>query len=233
MAPQPIYLTVLQHLRKQVSQGRLKPGSRMPSENEIVRQFGISRMTANRVLSLLAAQGVVTRVAGVGTFVAEPRVHSHPLQVRSIADEIRARGHAHECRVLKIETTRAGAEWAGRCGVPAGARLHHSLLLHLENGVPLQLEDRHVNPKLVHDYLLHDFTRTTPHEVLMRAAPIQHAEHTVRAVFPDAALRKLLALGRSEACLLVRRRTWSDGQVVSAADLYHAGSRYELTGQFS
>ncbi len=72
MAPQPIYLTVLQHLRKQVSQGRLKPGSRMPSENEIVRQFGISRMTANRVLSLLAAQGVVTRVAGVGTFVAAP-----------------------------------------------------------------------------------------------------------------------------------------------------------------
>ncbi|MGE0581334.1 MAG: histidine utilization repressor [Steroidobacteraceae bacterium] len=232
MAPQPIYQTVLQHLLKQISQGRFKPGSRLPSENDLVRQFGISRMTANRVLSLLAADGVVTRIAGVGTFVAEPRVHSHPLQVTSIADEIRARGHAHECRVLKLESTRANAEWAERCDVPAGTRLDHSLLLHLENGTPLQLEDRYVNPKLVRDYLRHDFTRTVPHAILMGAAPIQHAEHTVRAVCPDTALRRLLALGKSEACLLVRRRTWSDRQVVSAADLYHAGSRYELTGQF-
>lgn len=233
MAPQPIYQTILQHLVKRISQGRLRPGSRMPSEHDLVRQFGISRMTANRVLSLLAADGIVTRVAGVGTFVAEPRVHSHPLQVRSIAEEIRARGHAHRWRVLKLESVRASAELAERLGVPAGSKLDHSLLLHLENDTPLQLEDRYVNPKLVRGYLRHDFDRTIPHDILMSAAPLQRAEHTVRAVHPDATLRRLLALGRSEACLLVRRRTWSDRQVVSAADPHHAGSRYELTGHFS
>ena len=204
----------------------------MPSEHELVKQFNISRMTANRVLSQLATDGVVTRVAGVGTFVAEPRIHSHPLQIRNIADEIHARGHTHECRVLTLTTVSATDELAERCAVPIGAKLDHSLLIHLENGAPLQLEDRYVNPKLIRNYLSNDFTKVTPHEVLIRAAPIQRAEHTVRAIYPDAALRKLLALKKNDACLLVRRRTWSEQRIVSAADLYYPGSRYELTGQF-
>lgn len=204
----------------------------MPSEHELVKQFSISRMTANRVLSQLATEGVVTRVAGVGTFVAEPRVHAHPLQIRNIADEIRSRGHAHECRVISLATVPATDELAERLAVHVGTKLDHSLLIHLENGTPLQLEDRYVNPKLIRNYLSNDFTHITPHEVLMRAAPIQRAEHIVRAIYPDRELRKLLALKRDDACLLVRRRTWSEQRIVSAADLYYPGSRYELTGQF-
>jgi GntR family transcriptional regulator, histidine utilization repressor len=232
LAALALYQKVQRHLLEQIAQGHLKPGTRVPSEHELVKQFSISRMTANRVLSQLATEGVVTRVAGVGTFVAEPRVHSHPLQIRNIADEIRARGHAHECRVLSLATVPATDELAERCAVAIGAKLDHSLLVHLENGSPLQVEDRYVNPKLIRNYLSHDFTQVTPHEVLIRAAPIQRAEHIVRAMLPDSAMRKLLALKRDEACLLIRRRTWSDQRIVSAADLYHPGSRYELTGQF-
>jgi GntR family transcriptional regulator, histidine utilization repressor len=227
-----LYQKVQRHLLEQIAQGHLKPGNRVPSEHELVRQFSISRMTANRVLSQLATEGVVTRVAGVGTFVAEPRVHAHPLQIRNIADEIHARGHSHECRVISLTTVQATDELAERCAVAIGSKLDHSLLVHLENGAPLQVEDRYVNPKLVRNYLAHDFTKVTPHEVLIRAAPIQRAEHIVRAMLPDRAMRKLLALKKDEACLLIRRRTWSEQRIVSAADLYHPGSRYELTGQF-
>lgn len=227
-----LYQKVQRHLLEQIAQGRLKPGNRVPSEHELVKQFSISRMTANRVLSQLATDGVVTRVAGVGTFVAEPRVHSHPLQIRNIADEIRARGHTHGCRVITLATVHATDELAERLAVAIGTKLDHSLLVHLENGAPLQVEDRYVNPRLIRNYLAHDFTQVTPYEVLISAAPIQRAEHVVRAMLPDRAMRKLLALKKDEACLLIRRRTWSDQRIVSAADLYHPGSRYELTGQF-
>ena len=86
----------------------------------------------------------------------------------------------------------------------------------------------HVNPLAAPGYLANDFTRTTPHEFLIRVAPLQRAEHTVRALVPEWRIRRLLKLEADEACLLIRRRTFSQGRVASLADLYHPGSRYEL-----
>ena len=228
----PRYLQVKQYILEQISGGNLRAGARVPSENELVRELEVARMTANRALRELAADGVLVRVAGVGTFVAERRVHSHPLEVRNIADEIRSRGHEYEARIVSLGPVSASREIAERCGVSAGARLEHSLLIHFEGGVPLQVEDRYVNPTVVSGYLRNDFTRITPHEFLMQAAPLQRAEHTVRAVIPDARIRRMLKLDAADACLLIRRRTWAGGRIATVADLYHPGSRYELTGAF-
>jgi GntR family histidine utilization transcriptional repressor len=223
---------VKQFILRQIAGGALRAGARIPSENELVRELDVARMTANRALRELAADGVLVRVAGVGTFVAEPRVHSHPLEVRNIADEIRSRGHEYEAKIVFVGSVSASRELGERCGVTAGARLDHSLLVHSEGGAPLQVEDRYVNPTVVPGYLRNDFTRTTPHEFLMQAAPLQRAEHTVRALIPDSRIRRMLKLDASDACLLIRRRTWAGGRIATVADLYHPGSRYELTGAF-
>jgi GntR family transcriptional regulator, histidine utilization repressor len=228
----PRYVQVKQFILRQISGGALRAGARVPSENELVRELDVARMTANRALRELAADGVLVRVAGVGTFVAEQRVHSHPLEVRNIADEIRSRGHEHEAKVVFLGAISATREIGERCGVTAGARLDHSLLIHFEGGAPLQVEDRYVNPTVVSGYLRNDFTRVTPHEFLMQAAPLQRAEHTVRAVIPEGRIRRMLKLDATDACLLIRRRTWAGGRIATVADLYHPGSRYELAGAF-
>lgn len=226
------YRQVKQFVLDRVADGRLKPGGRVPSENELVRELEVSRMTANRALRELAAEGLLIRVAGVGTFVAEQRVHSHPLAVRSIADEIRERGHRHTLRLISKGAVAATPELAGRCGVATGARLDHSLIVHYEDATPLQVEDRYVNPVVIRGYLRNDFTRVTPHDFLMEAAPLQRAEHTVRAVAPDTRIRRLLKLEPHEPCLLILRRTWANGKIATVADLHYPGSRYELTGSF-
>jgi GntR family histidine utilization transcriptional repressor len=226
------YLQVKQYVLSRISAGTLAVGDRVPSENELVRELDVSRMTANRALRELAADGVLVRVAGVGTFVAEQRAQAHPLEVRNIADEIRSRGHEYVAKVLFHGSISASRDLAERCGVAAGARLDHTLLVHFEGALPLQVEDRYVNPAVVPDYLQNDFSTITPHEYLMRAAPLQQAEHTVRAVMPDKRIRRMLKLETGDACLLIMRRTWSSGRIATVADLYHPGSRYELSGSF-
>jgi GntR family transcriptional regulator, histidine utilization repressor len=223
------YLQVKHFILEQIAGGSLPAGARVPSENELTRTLTVSRMTANRALRELAADGVLVRIAGVGTFVAEQRVHAHPLEVRNIADEVRGRGHDYKVRVNALAAVRASHELAERCGVKSGATLDYSLLTHLEDGVPLQVEERYVNPQVAPGYLDNDFTRTTPHEFLIRVAPLQRAEHTVRAIAPERRIRRLLRLEDGEACLLILRRTFSHGRIASIADLYHPGSRYELT----
>ncbi len=222
------YLQVKHYVLERIAGGLLRSGERVPSENELVRELAVSRMTANRALKELTQDGVLVRVAGVGTFVAEQRVHAHPLEVRNIADEIRARGHDYRVKVIELASVSATAELAERFEVKPASALAYSLLTHYEGALPLQVEERYVNPSVAPGYLENDFTRVTPHEFLIRIAPLQRAEHTVRALSPERRIRRLLKLDATEACLLIRRRTFSRGRVASLADLYHPGSRYEL-----
>jgi GntR family histidine utilization transcriptional repressor len=231
-ALQPLYLRVKRHILDNIGSGRWATSTRVPSENDIVKSFGVSRMTANRALRELSDEGVLVRVAGVGSFVADRQAHAHPLEIRGIADEIRDRGHVHRAEIVSLDRVRAVADLAESFGVAPRSELFCSVIVHFENERAVQLEDRYVLPKLAPDYLKVDFTTTTPYDYLTRVAPLQEAEHVLRAVMPDDRTRKLLTMKRDEPCLLMIRRTWTAGQIASVARLYYPGSRYELSGRF-
>jgi GntR family transcriptional regulator, histidine utilization repressor len=229
---QPLYLQVKRHILDNIGSGKWATSARVPSENDLVKSFGVSRMTANRALRELQDEGVLVRIAGVGSFVADRHAHGHPLQIRGIDTEIRERGHAHRAETIALERVRAVGELAKDFGVAARSELYYSAIVHFENEQPIQLEDRYVLAALAPDYMKVDFTRTTPHEHLIKVAPLQEAEHLLRAEMPDARVRKLLGMQRDEPCLVVIRRTWTSNQIASVARLYHPGSRYELSGRF-
>lgn len=230
---EPRYKQVKSHVLRMIGTGQLQPNDRVPSENKLVEQLSVSRMTVNRALRELAEDGYVVRLAGVGTFVADSRPHSDVLRVRNIADEIIARGHTHAAKVLVLEEVAADQRLVDKLEVRPGDILYHSLILHLESGQPIQLEDRYVCPQLAPDYLNIDFTTVTPNVYLSNVAPLHTAEHVIRASIPTAKVRRLLKMNQAEPCLVIRRRTWSGGRPVSLAELSHPGSTYELTGTMS
>jgi GntR family histidine utilization transcriptional repressor len=229
---QPLYLQVKRHILDNIGSGKWEISARVPSENEIVKSFGVSRMTANRALRELRDEGVLVRIAGVGSFVADRHAHAHPLEIRSIAEEIRDRGHLHRAEIVSLERIRAVGTLAEDFGIAPRSDLFRSEIVHFENDHPLQLEERCVLPALAPDYLTVDFSRTTPYDYLVKVAPLQEAEHLLRAVMPDQRTRKLLAMKRDEPCLLMIRRTWTAGRIASVARLYYPGSRYEMSGRF-
>ena len=216
-----------------ISSGELKPGDRVPSENELVETMSVSRMTANRALRELNDEGYVERVAGRGTFVSDFRSRSHLLEVHNIADEIAQRGHTHAGRVLKQSRQRARGEIARALNVQQGTEVFHLLLVHTENEMPVQLEDRHVVASFAPRCIDQDFESVTPSAYLTGVAPLQEAEQIVRASMPNAAVRQHLHMAANEPSLVVIRRTWSRGRPVTFARLHHPGSRYELTGHYT
>ena len=233
MSATPRYKQLKQDIIARISRGELRPRDRVPSENDLVDSAGVSRMTANRALRELNDEGYVERVAGVGTFVADFRAASHVLEVRNIADEIARRGHRHTSRVLRKQTCPASGDIARKLQIEKGADVHRVVLVHFENERPIQLEDRHVDQGFGPNFHEQDFARLTPAAWLSGLAPLQEAEHTVRAAMPDALVRRQLGLGAGEPCLIVTRRTWANGRPVSIAELHHPGSRFELTGRYT
>lgn len=227
------YATVKAALRERIAAGGWAPGFRLPSERELVHSFGCARMTVQRALRELEEEGLIERRRGSGSYVAELHPISNLLQVRDIHDEIRERGHVHATRVIEAGRERAAADTARAMKLGRGAAVFHLRLVHLENGVPIQLEDRHVNPALVPDLLARDFTRVTPSFVLFEQAPLTEAEQVVEAVLADDRQAQWLDVSPGSPLLMVSRRTVSQGVVASVARLYHPGARYRLLGRFS
>ncbi|PIJ48688.1 histidine utilization repressor [Erwinia sp. OLTSP20] len=230
--PAPIYQRVKQAIIHQIVAGRWKARQRVPSESELVNELGVSRMTINRALRELTSEGYLIRMQGVGTFVAENKGYTAMLEVHNIAEEIAQRGHQHSCNILRLRTVKAGPEQAAVLGLTTGQDVFQSLIVHYENDLPVQLEDRLVNPQVVPGYLQQDYHQMTPYTYLMRVAPLTAGEHVVEAVLPDARQCALLMLEQDEPCLLIRRQTWSDTRIVTYARLLYPGSRYKLVGRF-
>lgn len=216
-----------------ITSGELQPSDRVPSENELVASMSVSRMTANRALRELNDEGYVDRIAGRGTFVSDFRSQSHLLEVHNIADEIGRRGHTHSSKVIRQSLQHARGDVAKALHVEQGTEVFHLLLVHFENGIPVQLEDRHIVASFAPECLEQDFEAVTPSAYLTSIAPLQEAEQVVRASMPNAAVMQQLKLDRTEPCLVVIRRTWSNRRPATFARLHHPGSRYELTGHYT
>src|SRR6185369_14438632 len=121
------YARVKQHLKQGLASGRWPPGALMPSEAELVAEFGVSRMTVNRALRELQAEGLVERSQGVGTFAAPLHRVSSTLTIRDLHEEIGSRGHHHHASVHLQRAERASTALAAQLGVPTGARVYHTL----------------------------------------------------------------------------------------------------------
>ena len=111
-----LYQQVKEHIARKIQDGSWKAGDRLPSENDLVTQFGMSRMTVNRALRELAEQGVIVRVAGVGSFVAEEKPQSTLLRIANIGEEITQRGHDHRFELISMRRASASPVSTGLRG---------------------------------------------------------------------------------------------------------------------
>jgi GntR family histidine utilization transcriptional repressor len=226
------YARVKQHLKDGLAAGRWPPGALMPSEAELVAEFAVSRMTVNRALRELQGEGLVLRTQGVGTFAAPLHPVSSTLTIHDLHDEIVARGHAHEARVQLQRQEPATAALAAQLGLDAGAAVFHTLIVHLENGVPLQCEDRYVSPAAAPGYLKADFTQMTPTQYLFQHTALWRAQYSIEAARPTGQEARLLGVAADAPCLVVVRRTFSSEAPITIARLVHPGTRYALHGDF-
>ncbi|MGI2114715.1 histidine utilization repressor [Shewanella frigidimarina] len=227
------FAQIKQFILSRIETGEWQENDRVPSENQLTELFACSRMTARRALTELVDSGVLERTQGVGTFVAGLKSQSSLLAIRNIADEIKDRGHGYSVNQLELTQIEASTAVSNALGLELGSPVFYSVLVHCEQGLPLQVEERYVNPLLVPDYLQQDFSSHTPHEYLSAVAPLTEAKHTVEAIMANELLQQRLSIAATEPCLQILRRTWSRQGVVSFARLVHPGSKFKLGGHLT
>lgn len=229
----PLGARIKRFILDKIISGEWQEGHRIPSEGELSKLFGTARMTVHVALRDLAAEGVLLRSPRTGTSVAPSKPQSTFLEIRNIHDEIINRGHLHSVEVLLLAVEPCDIHTATELNIQPGSEVFHSEIVHKENGRPIQIECRYVNPAFARNYHKQDFTRITPHEYLMSLGPLEEAEHIIQAVTPDKKTRELLKMAPDESALLLRRRTWSRGLTVTSVRLIHPGQRFSLFGRIT
>lgn len=227
-----LYKQVKAYILEAIKSGQLQVGSKIPSEPELMKRLGVSRMTVNRAMRELAAEGYLVRTQGVGTFVSMHRSQGALIEVKSIDEEIACWGGCHYCKVLLQSKEKASRELSDAFGILRGSPVFHSVVVHFDGDIPILFSDRYVNPSIAPHYLEQDFQKTTPTRYLVSVAPIEEAEHTVEASIPDEKIRTWLKMKKNEPCLILHRKTWSFGMVATNSKLVYPGLRYRLKGRF-
>jgi GntR family transcriptional regulator len=143
----PIYSQLNDKLRALLRGGEFKAGDKFPTEREIGERFGVSRVTANKAVSNLVAEGVLEFKKGVGTFVRGGALDYDLAALVSFTDKAAAAGKQPATRVLRFATMRAaqaGAEVLGALRIQPQDELFYLERLRLTDGTPVIVERRHI-----------------------------------------------------------------------------------------
>jgi len=198
--------------------GEWPPGHRIPNEHELMALYGCARMTVNKVLSALAAAGLIERRRKAGSFVKRPVEQSAVLEIPDIKGQVTAAGHAYDYRLL--HSRRQARELVLDC-------------CHLADGLPYAYEQRRIMLDVIPQAAAADFRQEAPGSWLLSHVPWHEAEHVITAQLADNSIAAQLAVEPGSPCLVVDRKTWRSGQLVTSVRMWYPGATFALTAKFT
>ncbi|MDE2436657.1 MAG: UTRA domain-containing protein [Sphingomonadales bacterium] len=222
----PLGESIRQSFERRILSGELAPGSRLPTEQEIMAEFGCSRMTVSKALSALTTAGLIERRKRAGTFVVRPRVHAMVLEVPDLAAQVAARGQAYRFRLHRRN------EEMVQDGHLAGQRALHLGGTHFADGEPLAIEDRLVSLAAVPAIADADLAAESPGTWLLHHVPWTEADTRIFATGANPAEAEALGLNPGAPCLCIERRTWRGDEPITTVRQLFVASGYELVAHF-
>jgi GntR family histidine utilization transcriptional repressor len=229
----PMGERIRMELETHIVSGQWLPGHRIPSEHELMAQYSCSRMTMNKVLSGMAATGLIVRRRRAGSFVAAPQGERAMMEIQDFATEALRRGHAYRHDILGRRVEKASETQVRDIGLRRGSEIVRVRCVHYMSDVPSAYEERTISLATVPAAREERFRQIPPGDWLLRNVPWTQAEHVIRARSADRRLGEMLGLRPGVACLVLERRTWHQGALVTHVTITYPGERHWFVGRFS
>jgi GntR family transcriptional regulator len=233
--PIPLYHQLKTILLERVKSGELKANDKLPSEDEIAEQYGISKATVRQAIGELANEGLIRREQGRGTYVAEQKIEQGPRALTGFTEEMRNRGLRSNSRVLKQRVIKADAEAAEKLRIHEGDSLFELTRLRLADGEAMGLQTAHILLALAPGLEDEDFSASL-YDVLENKYGLvpNTAEETHTAVLLEPREAKLLKVPAGSPALAAERITYlADGRPFELVKSIMRGDRYKIILQLS
>lgn len=227
----PFYFQLYEILRDKIARGDWQPGDVLPTENDLLDQYEVSRSTIRQALDMLVNEGQIYRQRGRGTFVSHPTVEQGISRIVSFTEDMRQRGMEPHTVVLASGLVEAQEQIAEKLNIQPGEALARLERLRLADGEPMSIEEtflvhRFCPGVLDWDYAQHPLRQTLRDRFSIR---FTYARQRIHAINAPKKLADKLAIAPNAALLYIERISYSDQDIpVEFIRFYHRGDRYVL-----
>ena len=231
-----LYHQILQSLTGRIESGEIGVGDRLPSEADLVAEFGVSRTTARRALDELRRQGLVRREPGRGTFLASPRLRSNLAYLHSFSEEIERWGYTPGVRLISQEERAADEEVAARLGVEVGEGVLYVRRLRLADERPIFVCNSYLPISRFPALKDADYGTVSLSRLLEERTgrQIEHARQWIGAATAAPDVAGLLEISAGVPVLEIRRITCVTGnEPAEAVEAYFHPERYQHYNELS
>jgi GntR family transcriptional regulator len=230
----PLYIKIRESLRERILSGELERGQRLPAEDELAAQFGVSRMTVRQGISDLINDGLMYRRHGVGTFVSFPHIERDHSRLTNFFDNSNLQGIKAEAKILNVIV------------IPAKPRIAKALMISIQepvinietlrkaDDVPITLHDAYIP-----QYLFPDLTGGEAEHLDVQnlwtkfeqyGYPVNRAVQKLEAQLANQELAEILKIQPGAPILYKERTVYADdGTPVEFTYCYNRGDMYSLT----
>lgn len=226
----PLYYQLGTILREQILSGDHRPGAQLPTEAELVVEYGVSRITVRQALRSLEEEGLIRREAGRGTFVTGDPSGPDTIQMDGSLDDLISMGQSTSVKLLDLREVAATRRDAEVFGSEAGSpivqctrlRLYHDEpYAHIVNRIPKAIADRFDDHDWETGALLESLAR-----IGLRPGD---ADQRVRATLATASLARVLETPIGAPLLSVDRVVWTDqGEAIERVHTDYRSDIYSL-----
>jgi DNA-binding GntR family transcriptional regulator len=225
----PLYFQIHAQLLRIIQSGRLRAGDLLPSEEELSRNYKVSRMTVRQALQMLKSQGLATRHRGQGSFVTRPRLEKDIAHLCGFSAEMRALGMKASSRVLEAGIVPASPEVAAQLHIAVGAAIFLLRRLRLSDDSPVAIEQSSLPRERMPGIERVDFSRRSLYQILRERYGVRfsRADEVLEARSARQSESALLETPPRASLLVISRTLWSaDGYPIEAAHSIYRGDRY-------
>ncbi len=227
----PLYYQLSHLVRMRIEAGTISSNGRLPSEQALCREFGVSRTTIRQALAVLKARGLLSGRRGAGTFVSEGP--GPGLVVRASGDPLH-HGLGTKVQIASIETTAAPARVADFLQLPPESPVLRVVRRHRLGGAPLSVVITYLPSDFAPVVTRANLLRTSLHELLwrQRGLALGRSVHTLRVQRADETIAPLLGVPLMDPVLYIESKGYLDtGQPIRLTDNFFREDGYQYTAE--
>ncbi len=209
----PLYLQIKEHLLSKIDGGTWAEEAMIPTESELCKEYGVSKITVREAIKLLVMDGRLSRVPGRGTFVTRPKIEQTLNRFFSFTRWASQNGLEPASRVLRVETLPSDGHIARHLGISEGDPVTRIERLRLGNQEPLMLEVIWTSAALVPELHLRDLANIPLNDILANdyGIPLVRARESIEPQTADAYVSRLLSIEREVLLLHVEHTAFTTG----------------------
>lgn len=215
------YRAIRADMLRRITGGEWPPGSLLPGETELSREYGSARATVSRAMRELAEEGIIERKRKAGTRVRLSPLRQLRLDIPLVRNEIEARGAQYRYALVRSEVL-ATPDWLRvRLALEPRTEIRHLTCVHFADGHPYQFESRWINLTATPAARSVDFLSAGPNEWLVRQVPFSDVAVSFSATAADEEQTQHLGCSVGDPLFLIERHTTWQGQAVTFVRLTH------------